>query len=659
MMKKYNFLVLIILGLLATGLISACKSDLAVGVEDKIATSIPITHINIPYVYNIKIGVTEIDIEGTGFLADDIISFVPRSGQGETVDLPIGSLTDNGVIVAISDNVKDGAYDIRVKRGELSQLIGKTYVNFVFNTDIPDKDGMTVKGTVFVGDKGVADVVVSDGEVVTKTDANGVYYLPSAKKNGYVFVSVPSNYEVITTNTVPQFFKPLTGITSDAEIRDFELFPVNNDNHVVAFLADIHLANRNDDIAQFQSNFLADINKTYDYYKDQNKKFYGLTLGDQSWDQYWYANNFKLAEYLQTIKDLEFPIYNVIGNHDYDPYVALNDWLAASPYRNLMGPTYYSMNIGQVHYIILDNMDYKNTGGSNGIIGDREYTNVIAQEQLDWLQKDLAYITDKSTPIVVAMHVPLHSNPDANGNSNISLQNGATLVGMLSAFNNVKVLTGHTHINYRVKQSGSNITEYNIGAVSATWWWTGRSGYAGNHICKDGSVGGYAVQEVEGRNQKLYYKGIGYEKDYQFRSYDLNTVHITAAAHTPNANATFKEKVPGIAGEYATKRDDNQVLINVWSYQDNWKVKVTENGNPLSYTRVRKKDPMHIISYDLQRVNVNADPTSSFATTNTAHLFLVQASSATSTLEITVEDEFGNIYSETMERPKAFNYTMR
>src|SRR5690606_17984928 len=221
----------------------------------------------------------------------------------------------------------------------------------------------------------------------------------------------------------------------------------------------------------------------------------GLTLGDQSWDQYWYANNFKLAEYLQTIKDLEFPIYNVIGNHDYDPYVALNDWLAASPYRNLMGPTYYSMNIGQVHYIILDNMDYKNTGGSNGIIGDREYTNVIAQEQLDWLQKDLAYITDKSTPIVVAMHVPLHSNPDANGNSNISLQNGATLVGMLSAFNNVKVLTGHTHINYRVKQSGSNITEYNIGAVSATWWWTGRSGYAGSHICKDGSVGGYAVQE--------------------------------------------------------------------------------------------------------------------------------------------------------------------
>src|SRR5690606_12636258 len=164
---------------------------------------------------------------------------------------------------------------------------------------------------------------------------------------------------------------------------------------------------------------------------------------------------------------------------------------------------------------------------------------------------------------------------------------------------------------------------------------------------------------AEGHNQQWYYKSIGYEKEYQFRSYDLNTVHITAETHTPNANATFKAKVPGIAGEYATERDDNQVLLNIWGYQDNWNITVTENGNALPYTRVRKKDPLHIISYDLQRVNVNADPTSSFSTTNTAHLFLVQASSATSTLEITVEDEFGNVYSETMERPKAFNYSMR
>jgi len=657
-MKHYKLLS--VLSLLVILLIGACKDDLTQGIEDKIKTEIKVTHVNIPLVYNISMAQPEdIKIEGKKFEEEDIISFVPRSGQGETVEFTQFNIAEDGIILPYSDLLKDGDYDVRVTRGELHQLLGKTNINHVFNADIPDREGMTVKGTVFSGGSGIANVVISDGVEVTTTDENGIYYLSSQKKNSQVFISVPSNYEVAVQNGIPQFFKSLSGITSDAEIKDFELFAVNNDNNAVAFLADIHLANRNNDIAQFQDGFIKDINETYAYYKGQNKKFYGLTLGDQSWDAYWYANNFKLAEYLNLVKELDFPVYNVIGNHDYDPYVSFNDWLAAAPYRNLMGPTYYSINIGQIHYVILDNVVYKNTGGIPGTIGSRDYDGVLDQVQIDWLKKDLAQITDKSTPIVVAMHVPLYTNPDANGNYNNYMQNSPELVSALSGFSNVKVLTGHSHINYRITPTGSNVSEHNIGAVSATWWWTGRDGYAGNHICKDGSPGGYAVWTAEGHNQQWYYKSIGYEKEYQFRSYDLNTVHITAETHTPNANATFKAKVPGIAGEYATERDDNQVLLNIWGYQDNWNITVTENGNALPYTRVRKKDPLHIISYDLQRVNVNADPTSSFSTTNTAHLFLVKASSATSTLEISVEDEFGNVYTEMMERPKAFNYSMR
>jgi hypothetical protein len=36
-------------------------------------------------------------------------------------------------------------------------------------------------------------------------------------------------------------------------------------------------------------------------------------------------------------------------------------------------------------------------------------------------------------------------------------------------------------------------------------------------------------------------------------------------------------------------------------------------------------------------------------------MFSVHASSATSTLEFTVTDGFGNVHTETMTRPKAFN----
>ena len=70
-------------------------------------------------------------------------------------------------------------------------------------------------------------------------------------------------------------------------------------------------------------------------------------------------------------------------------------------------------------------------------------------------------------------------------------------------------------------------------------------------------------------------------------------------------------------------------------------------------------DPLHIISYETQRLNVNAEPTDSFVTGTTAHLFKVKASSATSTLEIKVTDRFGNVYTENMARPKEFTYLMK
>ena len=43
-----------------------------------------------------------------------------------------------------------------------------------------------------------------------------------------------------------------------------------------------------------------------------------------------------------------------------------------------------------------------------------------------------------------------------------------------------------------------------------------------------------------------------------------------------------------------------------------------------------------------------------FLTDNNYHMFKVTASSATSTLDIKVTDRFGNVYTESMKRPKAF-----
>ncbi|MBE8714260.1 calcineurin-like phosphoesterase C-terminal domain-containing protein [Sphingobacterium hungaricum] len=618
-------------------------------VEQPTNGTIEISQLDIPKNFEIVIN-KDFELIGNGFKAEDLIQFRSLS-ENSMFTIPIKEIKGTQAILPFSEKIQETSYDLTLVRNDKSIHLANVDVSLIFNKDIPEKEGMTVKGTVYSKGKGVANVIVSDGVEVTSTDANGIYYLASAKKNGYVFISVPSNYEVATKNTIPQFYKSLNGETSKSEIKDFELTSVNNENHTLLVMADMHLANRNDDLSQFQKGFMADakalIAKT-------SGKVYGLTLGDQTWDAYWYSNSFALPEYLNQMKDLHIPIYNTIGNHDNDPYVA-NDWLSENAYRKTIGPTYYSFNIGKVHYIVLDNTVFNNNGGSIGVVGDRSYEARITQNQLDWLKKDLETISDKSAPIILAMHIPLHTNPNIN-NYNYYLKNSKDLVANLEGFSNIQVLTGHTHVNYRIESP--TLMEHNVAAVCATWWWTGRSGYAGNHISKDGSPGGYQVWENTGKDLTWYYKSIGYDKTYQFRAYDLNNVHITADKFTPKANDTYKAKVPTYAKEYATKNSKNEILLNVWGYEPNWKITVTENGKPLAIQRVHKPDPLHIISYSMQRLNVNANPTDSFVSSSTSHLFLATASDAKSTIDITVEDRFGNKSTQKMVRPKEFSTSM-
>lgn len=129
-----------------------------------------------------------------------------------------------------------------------------------------------------------------------------------------------------------------------------------------------------------------------------------------TWDQYWYSNRYDLSKYLITIKSVDLPIFNCTGNHDNNPYCA-DDWQAEQAYKDIIGPTYYSFNLGNAHYIVLDNIQYINTGASQGTIGKRNYNKKLTEEQLSWLKKDLATVTDKNAPLFVAMHAQLYTNP--------------------------------------------------------------------------------------------------------------------------------------------------------------------------------------------------------------------------------------------------------
>lgn len=650
--RSFPFRLFLILGILAITNTGCDDTDEPVVKDPGFA----ITGVSIPSTLDV-LRDAEIMITGKGFEIGDQIHFTSKNGNSEKYSTTVTSVTPQSATFSIPTGILSGNYTITVSRSDKSLMLGSLSLSIIVDATIPDKEGMTVKGIVYSDGVGIPGVVVSDGFEVTVTDENGIYYLPSAKEHGYVFISVPGNYEVPYVNNLPQFFQRLSP-GSTVERKDFSLVKTDNTDHVVIAMADWHLAGRNNDLEQFRSGFLVDVNKTIADYKAAGKKVYGLTLGDMSWETYWYDNKFALPEYLMEMYKINCPIFNVMGNHDNDPYFQ-GDWLSEQTYKRLVGPSYYAFNLGDVHYIVLDNIDYINTGGSQGVSGSRNYNTTIVQRQKEWLIKYLATIVDKSKPVVIGMHAPLYNRPqvDANGNyqKDFYLSGGSTLVSDLAEFTNVHILTGHSHINYAVEGT-SSLMEHNIGAVCATWWWTGRNGYAGNHIGKDGSPGGYAVWEMAGDDIEWYYKSTGYDRGYQFRTYDLNTVHINAAAHAPNSTDVA---LAPYAGEYASPGNQNEILINVFAYDDEWTVEVKENGSKLDVKRVNALDPLHIISYTAKRLNVGSVPTSSFVTHNTSHLFKTKATSATSPLEITVTDRFGNIYSETMERPKEFTYLMR
>lgn len=646
----------VIAGLLIVGIglsMASCNDNKDIGNEMNV---LGITGVSIPSTITIVSG-GDITLTGRGFALGDEMKLTAKGGAENVFTSAVKSVVESSVTFPLPTGISSGRYQLDVNRGVQQQSLGTVVFEIEADNTLPDREGMTIKGVVSCAGVGVSGVVVSDGYELTATDGQGVYYLPSRKETGFVFISVPGNYEVSVDINNPLFYQRLAGGEA-IEQKDFQLTRVDNNKHVLLAMPDMHLAKRNNDIAQFENGILQDVNDLIASYQTQGTKVYGLTLGDQSWDAYWYENRFALPDVMEEIQKINCPVFNCMGNHDNDPYIA-DDWMAAQAFSRMVGPTYYSFNLGAVHYIVLDDIEYLNTGAAEGVIGARNYKGVVAENQIAWLKKDLATLNNKSVPLVIALHIPVHANPtsiDGQGNQTdrISLTNGSQLLTCLDGFTNVQILSGHTHINFTVEASEA-IIEHNTAAICATWWWTGKDNYAGNHICKDGSPGGYGVWEMEGNQVEWYYKSSGFDRNYQFRTYDRNSILIDAATFAPGATGSNADALSLYSGSYGAPSSNNEVLINVWGYDSRWEVEVTEGGTPLKVNRVVGQDPLHIISYEAQRLNVNATPTSDFVTNRTAHLFKVTATSPNSTLEIKVTDRFGNIYAETMTRPKAFN----
>lgn len=450
-----------------------------------------------------------------------------------------------------------------------------------------------VKGRVTSKEKGLKGIVVTDGLSVVKTDPNGYYEFMSHNLRDFVYLSMPAGYRIPSqSNGSAAFFKRLD--KSKAEVNlPFEMLPLEekDENHHFLLLADTQIEN-DYEADQLLTVAAPDVARTVQEIGDPNT--FGIGCGDLVFDQL-----HRLKEYNQAVLKTGVPFFQVMGNHDADMDV-WSDEMTSSTFKSQYGPTYYSFNRGEVHYVVLEDVMFL---GKN-----HSYVGYIPEEQLRWLAQDLRLVEPGST-VVVSLHIPTitgaverYPERDHRGGT---VANREALYELLSPFQ-AHIMSGHTHFNDNVVQG--KIFEHCHGTVCGAWW--------SGPICWDGTPNGYGVYEVKGSSISWHYKSTGLDKNHQFR----------------------------ISGEGANPEYSDFHSVNVWNWDPEWKISWLEDG-------IRKGEMKQIVAYDPLSMALHTSPElrerrSWIEPQLTDHMFFFQPNDAAGQVVVEVTDRFGNIFSE-------------
>lgn len=450
----------------------------------------------------------------------------------------------------------------------------------------------------------IAGVSVSDGVTIAQTDDLGAYELPYRDNAEFVFVSVPSGYDIpLDATGSPLIYQRVTQSgTYDFSLHRQEDGGKADSSHVLLVFSDPQVLNGYDD-HRFRAETVEDVlafKQTY----PEGTKFYGICVGDIVWD--WYNANSLMKTYFEA---MGFPNFMTIGNHDHQCTAAqqeteaLQDSIADDKFTAVWGPTYYSFNIGAVHYVVLDNVLFK------GYNGDKSYGCGLTPEQQSWVQQDLALVPS-GTPVVVSFHIPSDGMTGVQTNLKAWMNKGAVVQHIIS---------GHKHTNI-VNEISSRLIEHTMGAAEGAFWCS--------NWCSDGSPNGYLVFEAAGAKgfSNWFYKSTGYPKDHQLRAYPVNSID---------------------AGNSKT----NCVLANVWGYDSKSTVSVYENGIKHMMRQFTGVDPK---IYDVMldegdtRPNYPGTDGGTIASKNpgagaTNHMFYYEPEDPDAEFVVEFEDRFHNI----------------
>lgn len=414
---------------------------------------------------------------------------------------------------------------------------------------------------------GISHVAVTNGEQVVLTDKNGKYELPIGNDN-IIAVIKPSGYLVPTNaNNLPQFFynyKPngspdlkFKGVPPTGKLPksvDFGLIQKAESEEFTTLVFGDPQPYTLEEVAYFKKGIVSEVEAI------KNVSF-GLSLGDLV------GNDLSLfTPYIEAVKAVEIPWYNVMGNHDMN-FDAKTDNLSDETYEAHFGPANYAFNYGKVHFIILDDILYPDPRDGDGYWGG------LREDQLNFVANDLKYVP-KDYLIVMSYHIPLSELEDDSFRD----EDRNTLFKLLKDFPYTLSLSAHTHIqrqDFFGKEEGwlqeKPHHEYNVGTTAGDWY-SGKLDEKGIPIStmRDGTPKGYAFIHFTGNQYKVDYKVANKPKEFQIEIF------------APKVVAKGRKTHAGIYANFFMGTSNDIVLCRIDGGE--WK--------PMNY--VKEHDPSYV-----------------------------------------------------------------
>jgi len=516
-----------------------------------------------------------------------------------------------------------------------------------------------ITGTVYADGKPAEGVLISDGIEIVTTDSQGNYELESNKKSGTVFLITPSGYVANSKKGFqPDFWASLNPDKKIKETHNFNLISQQQDSFSIIFTTDSHLTDDpvKHDFTHYKEMVLPTARRIAAEREKSNKTIYSVNLGDLSHDLYWYKNETPIEKVVDFITAEGFPAltYSVPGNHDNDPAITGKnvDERAIGRYRKQLGPNTYSINIGNTHWIMLDDVIYRNRIGkgkvAKGVAGDRSYKCGLTKSQIRWIKKDLAYVPD-TAKIIICCHIPMliDRNP---GTLLANVSQMDSIAQIFDRFKEVTIFSGHAHRNaYQENPQWNKFKQFILTATSGVMWQTTNNFQT---IGADGSTSGLWVADFNSNDMTMnYYTYIA--GDRLFRTYDLNTI---GKYYAENPTVRYMIETYPRRIDYSDEKYKNIIYVNFWGDRSGRKVEILEDGKPLEVKRVRWEDPLYVLSYYVPEIEANRSYRKKFEGKSNSHAFVAKSESPTSKIVINVYEKDGTLLqNEVMNRTKVFD----